>query len=195
MATGRRYVLRARAERANLTRRRILAAAREALFIVPFDELTLPLVAAKAEVTTQTVRNHFASKAGLLSAVSDNLSQEFAAGRREVAVGDTAAAASLLVSEYETYGHGYARLLAAVEQSPALAEMARRGRSEHQRWLVEVFGSRLPANRTRREARLAALYVATDVGTWRLLRLDLGHSQQATTEVMQALIDAVLNLD
>src|SRR5687768_12910275 len=100
MATGRRYVLRARAERANQTRRRILAAAREALFTVPFDELTLPLVAAKAEVTTQTVRNHFASKAGLLSAVSDDLSQEFAAGRREVAVGDTAAAAALLVSEY-----------------------------------------------------------------------------------------------
>ena len=195
MATGRRYVLRARAERADETRRRILASAREALFTVPFDDLTLPLVAAKAEVTTQTVRNHFASKAGLLHALSESLSQELGEGRREVAVGDSAAAAALLVSEYETYGRGYARLLAAMERSPALAEMARRGRNEHQQWLMRVFAPLLRDEGRTRERRLAALYVATDVGTWRLLRLDLGQSQQATAEVMQALIDAVLNLD
>ena len=40
--------------------------------------------------------------------------------------------------------------------------------------------------------RLAALYAVTDVGTWKLLRRDLGHSRAETTAVLQSLIRAAL---
>lgn len=82
--------------------------------------------------------------------------------------------------------------MAAVESSPALAAMAERGRAEHRGWLEDTFANRLPADPRRREHALAALYAATDVGTWRLLRLDLGQGPEATIEVLTMLIDGAL---
>lgn len=189
---SRRYVLKARGEGLEQTRRRIIAAARDALFTLPFDDLTLPLVAHRAGVTTQTVRNHFDSKEGLLAALADAISQELLDTRRAAAPADSGAAARMLIWEYETYGRAAARLLAAAEHSPGLAAMADRGRREHQAWLEATFGDRLPADRSTRRRVLAALYAATDVGTWRLLRLDLGHSRRVTADVMRLLIDGAL---
>ena len=194
---SRRYVLKARADAVEQTRRRILAEARDALFSLPFDELTLPLVAERAGVTTQTVRNHFESKEGLIVALTDALGAELLQSRRAAAAADSGSAAVMLVAEYETYGHAVTRLLAATEHSPAMAAMAGQGRREHQQWLESTFADRLPAGQTPTERRtrrhvLAALYAATDVGTWRLLRLDLGHSRRMTTEVMRTLIDGAL---
>ena len=188
----RRYVLKARAETVEQTRRRILAKAREVLFTLPFDELTLPLVAGRSGVTTQTVRNHFDSKEGLLLALADHISEDLIQSRKEAAPGDSAAAAATLAAEYETYGHAVTRLLSATEHSPALAAMAARGRAEHHQWLESTFGDRIPAERAARRRALAALYAATDVGTWRLLRVDLGLSRRMTRDVMRTLIDGAL---
>lgn len=191
-ATARTYVLRARAEAQEETRRRILAEAKQILFAQPFDELTLPLVADRAGVTTQTVRNHVGSKEGLIVALTESLAEELTSGRREAAPTDTAGAIATLAAEYEAYGHAVSRLLAAAEHSEAMAAMAERGRREHRRWLETTFDDRLPTDRRARRRTLAALYAATDVGTWRLLRLDLGHSRRMTTEVMCTLTDGVL---
>jgi AcrR family transcriptional regulator len=197
VAAKRQYVLKARADAVERTRTRILAEARQALFTLPFEELTLPLVAERAGVTTQTVRNHFDSKEGLIVALTDAIGDELLENRRAAAPSDSASAAAVLATEYESYGHAVARLLAAAEHSPAMAAMAAHGRQEHLRWLEDTFADRLPdgrtpAGRNARRHTLAALYAATDVGTWRLLRLDLGHSQRLTTDVMRTLIDGAL---
>ena len=192
MARSRRYTLRARAEAVEQTRLRILSCARDALFGLPFDEVTLPRVAAQAEVTVQTVRNHFESKEGLLTALTEQLSRDLLDARRAAGPTDSATAAAMLAGEYERYGRAYTRLMAAVESSPALAAMAQRGRAEHLRWLEETFGHRLPPDARRRDQVLAALYAATDVGTWRLVRLDLGQGAEATIEVLTTLIDGAL---
>ena len=102
---------------------------------------------------------------------------------------DGAAVADMLAAEYELYGRAYIRLMAAVDGSPALAAMAERGRVEHRRWLEDTFGHRLPADSQQRECTLAALDAASDVGTWRLLRSDLGYDAQTTIEVLRMLID------
>lgn len=188
----RRYVLKARADALEQTRRRILAEARTALFTLPFDEFTLPLVAERAEVTVQTVRNHFESKEGLIRALTEAIGEELLQNRRAVGAADSRSAAMLLAAEYEQYGHAASRLLAAAEQSPAVAAMAAHGRREHRRWLVSTFADHLPSGQAARRRTLAALYAATDVGTWRLLRLDLGHSRRVTTDVMRVLIDGAL---
>lgn len=192
MARSRSYTLRARAEAVEQTRLRILACARDALFGLPFEELTLPRVAADALVTTQTVRNHFQSKEGLLNALAERLSEDLLGARRAAMPADSAAVAAMLATEYERYGRAYIRLMAAVEGSPAMAAMAERGRGEHRRWLEDTFGHRLPADSHHRESMLAALYAATDVGTWRLLRSDLKHDAQTTIEVLRMLIDGAL---
>ena len=189
---SRRYVLKARADAVEETRGRILAEAREVLFTLPFDEFTLPLVAERAGVTVQTVRNHFDSKEGLIEALTRAIGEDLLANRRAAAPADSLAAATVLVEEYERYGHAARRLLAAAEFSPAIAAMAAHGRREHKRWLVDTFADRLPASAPARTRMVAALYAATDVGTWRLLRLDLGHSRRVTTDVMRSLIDGAL---
>lgn len=188
----RRYVLKARADAVEQTRRRILAEARAALFTLSFEEFTLPRVAERAGVTVQTVRNHFDSKEGLIEALTDAIGEELLQNRRAVGVADSRSAAAMLAAEYEQYGHAAGRLLAAAEHSPAMAAMAAHGRREHRRWLVSTFADHLPTSQAARTRMLAALYAATDVGTWRLLRLDLGHSRRVTTDVMRSLIDGAL---
>ena len=189
MRKPRPYTLKTRAEAVESTRLRILHCARQALFSLPFDRVTLPEVAAHAGVTVQTVRNHFHSKEGLLNALAEQLSSDLLHARRTAAPTDSAEAAAMLAAEYELYGGAYTRLMTAVEASPALSAMAQRGRREHRRWLEVTFAQRLPSDPQRREHTLAALYAATDVGTWRLLRLDLEQSREATVDVLTTLID------
>lgn len=189
---NRRYVLKARAESTQRTRRRILEAARETLLTSAFDELTLPAVAGAAGVTTQTVRNHFDSKDGLLRALADTMAADQSQRRRQAAPVGSAAVAAMLVAEYEEYGAALSRLLPATERSPVLAEIVRRGRREHHEWLEATFAGHLPSRKAARRRALAGLYAATDVGTWRLVRLDLGHSREMTADVIRALIDGIL---
>src|SRR5690606_30601656 len=120
------------------------------------------------------------------------IGDELLAARRAAAPTDTASAMEALAAEYEPYGHAVSRLLAAGEHSPALAAMAEHGRAAHREWLETTFAHRLPTARLARERTIAGLYAATDVGTWRLLRLDLGHSARMTIDVMCALTDGVL---
>ncbi|WP_109212299.1 MULTISPECIES: TetR/AcrR family transcriptional regulator [Microbacterium] len=183
--------MRARAQIAEQTRSRILACARQALLEMPFDKVTLPLVAAAAEVTVQTVRNHFQSKEGLLRALADMLSESLRDERGSTPV-DAAGAAAALASQYEHYGRAYAGLVAAAENSLALAAMIDRGRREHMMWLEQSFARHLPPDGSRRERALAALYAATDVGTWRLIRIDLGNDAETTVDAMTVLIDGAI---
>ena len=65
-------------------------------------------------------------------------------------------------------------------------------RRRHPASLEETFGARPPADAPIRRRALAALYAVTDVGTWKLLRRDLGHSRADTSAVLQSLIRAAL---
>jgi predicted acylesterase/phospholipase RssA len=55
----------------------------------------------------------------------------------------------------------------------------------HRAWVHDAF-------EPHDESTLDLLVVATDVYTWKLLRLDRGHSRAVTERRMRALVDAVL---
>jgi hypothetical protein len=94
--------------------------------------------------------------------------------------------------QYEALGDGNVRLAAVAERIPVLARGLEGARATHLGWLEETFAVQLPAEPRDRRRVLAALYAVTDVGTWKLLRRDLGHSRAETTTVVENLVRAVL---
>ena len=190
--TTRSYRMQARAQGVQRTRERILAVARSRFLEMPYDEVRLADVAAEAEVTQQTLLNHFSSKEGLFLAVVDVLGPEIEALRGPVVPGDAAAFARGLVRQYEALGDANVRLAAAAERIPVLTTALERGRARHTAFLEEAFGAQLPTGARERRRALAALYAVTDVGTWKLLRRDLGHSRSETTAVLELLLRAAL---
>jgi hypothetical protein len=62
-----------------------------------------------------------------------------------------------------------------------------RGRAMHRSWVRDAF-----APTTDDEAVLDLLVVATDVYTWKLLRLDRGHTRAVTEQRILDLVQAVL---
>jgi hypothetical protein len=98
-----------------------------------------------------------------------------------------------LVAEYERYGDVNWSMLLLEHQSEAVAEALRVGRASHRAWLEETFGPSLPVDPRRRRQALDALYGATDVGTWKLLRRDLALSTARTRAAMATLVGGVLH--
>lgn len=188
----RSYSMQARARGVQRTRERILAAARRHFFELPYDEVKLADIAAEAAVTQQTLLNHFASKEGLLLVLAEVLAPEIWALRGTTAPGDVTAAVRGLMRQYEALGDGNVRLAAVAERIPVLARGLQSVRGDHLGWLEQTFAGQLPADPRDRRRALAALYAATDVGTWKLLRRDLGHSRAETTTVLENLVRAVL---
>lgn len=190
--TTRTYRLQARAEGVERTRERILQAAKQHFFTLPFDEVRLADVAADAGVTQQTLLNHFSSKEGLLVSLVEFVGADVAELRGPVRPGDVDRAARALMREYEALGDATVRLVAVAERIPVLREGIEQARAVHTAWLEEVFGDCLPADPRARRRSLAALYAVTDVGTWKLLRRDLRHSRVETTAVLKSLLRAAL---
>jgi AcrR family transcriptional regulator len=190
--TTRTYRLQARAEGVERTRERILRAAKQRFFTLPYDDVRLADVAADAGVTQQTLLNHFTSKERLVLSLVEFVGADVAELRGPVRPGDVEAAARALMREYEALGDATVRLLAVAERIPELLEGIERARTVHIAWLEEVFAEHLPAEPRARRRAIAALYAVTDVGTWKLLRRDLRHSRVETTAVLKSLLRAAL---
>ena len=73
-----------------------------------------------------------------------------------------------------------------------LARAVEFGRARHVAWLEETFGAALPPSGPARRRAVAALYAVTDVGTWKLLRRDLGRSRADTAAILRSLLRAAV---
>ena len=192
-AAARTYTMRARAEAVEATRERIARAAMQRFLAEPYDEVTIASVARDAGVSHQTLLNHFASKEGLFAAAAERFSADLAASRAGRATSDPESVVALLMEQFERSGDGNVRLALLHERIEAVRAGLEQGRANHQDWLAEVFGDRLPSDPAERRRTLAALHAATDVYTWKLLRRDLGHSRRATQRIMTDMVRAILN--
>ena len=188
----RSYRMQARAATVGRTRERILAVARDRFFQLPYDEVRLAEIAGAAGVSQQTLLNHFSSKEGLLLAVVEFVKPEIEAIRGPVVPGDVDAAVRGLMRQYEALGDANVRLAAVAERIPELARAVEFGRAAHCAWLEAAFAASLPHDGSARRRAVAALYAVTDVGTWKLLRRDLGHSRAGTAAVLRLLLRAAL---
>ena len=186
------YRMRARAEAAAETGRRILEAVIELHRERFFDEVSLEDIAERAGVTVRTVIRRFGSKEGLIEAAAEEVKGRIVHQRDQAPVGDVEGAVKNLVDHYEEWGDGVLRLLAQEERVPAFRAVTNMGRALHYEWVERTFAPLLAGRTgTSRRRLLAELIAVCDVYFWKLLRRDLGLSREQTelaiTEVILAL--------
>lgn len=181
-----------RAELVAGTRQRIVGGAHHLLLEQQYEEVTLAGIAAAANVSHQTVLNHFESKDGVILAVLDLFQEETAAVLSQTPPGDVRAAVKSLVGTYERWGDIMVGWLNSNQSAAGGEQATAEEREHHQHWLTAVFADSLPAGVAARRRVLAGLTVATDVHVWKLLRRDMHRSRAATEGVMSDLIHGVL---
>lgn len=185
--------MRARADAVEATRARVLQAGIDAFGDRPYNDVTIAALARDAGVSHQTLLNHFGSKEGLYMAAVAQVGGRIGEIRAAAVPGDVPSIVGVLMDQYEQFGDANARAAALDERSPAVAAMLVGARGYHQEWLAEMFATGLPAAGAARREALAALHVATDVFTWKLLRRDLGLGRRATSDTMIRLVTALLD--
>jgi AcrR family transcriptional regulator len=175
------------------TRDRILQAAYDTWLERPYDQVTLDAVAAAAGVSRQTVLRHFGSKDDLAVAVVA-WQRPIEEGARAADPGDTATAVRRLVDRYETMGDANVRLLELEGRVAPIDHLLAEARASHRGWIERTFAPWVSACRgTRREELVLALYAATDVTVWKLLRRDLGGSRARVENIIHQLVCGVLD--
>jgi AcrR family transcriptional regulator len=190
-SSTRSYTLGARADGVAATRDRITHAARGLFLDQRVEDVTLAAIATAAGVSHQTVLNHFGSKEGVVLGVAELLRDETATTRGAASPGDVPGAIHALVDDYERMGDANVRWVASSEHMATLATLLDEARAGHRDWIVAMFGDRLPQGPAARTRAVHAVFAATDVFTWKLLRRDL-HLDRAATE--QTIVDLVVGI-
>lgn len=189
----RAYVQSTRAQAAQETGARILAAAYARFSTAWYDEVTLDQIAAVAEVSVQTVLRRFGSKEGLVRALTDEVAPQVRARRDAAPVGDLRCAVADLVEHYESEGATSLHLLHQERRVPAFAEVADLGRRLHAEWCARVFAPWLDGRTgVDRQRRMAQVVAMCDVYTWYLLRRQQGLSRRQTEQALVELLEGVL---
>ena len=101
--------------------------------------------------------------------------------------GDVGGAIARLVERYETMGDANVRVLELEGRVPAIDYLLEVSRAGHRAWIERTL---LPG--VDDEQLVFALYAATDVTLWKLLRRDLGRSQADTEAVVLRLVRGAL---
>lgn len=160
-----------------------------------FDEVTLAEVAEGAGVSVPTVRSHFGRKEDLFLAGYVAWAAVAVQNREAARQADPVTAIRQLLRDYERQGKVGLHLLAEEDRFPAVKEMTDGGRAYHLWWLGEVFERELvQLTSATRARRLAQLFLATDLTSWELLRLDLGLSARRTEAAVLESVRALVAL-
>lgn len=185
-----------RSQRSATTAGRIRDAAWVRFSTRSYDEVSLAEVAEAAGVSVPTVRTHFGRKEDLFLAGYVAWGMRAVRNREAARQEDPIAAIRQLLKDYERQGEVGLHLLAEEDRFPAVREMTDGGRAYHRWWLAEVFGRHLSQlTSASRERRLAQLFLATDLISWKLLRLDLGLSSRRTEAAILESVQALLGLE
>jgi len=192
MASRRSYRMTARADAARETGERILDAA-EALFLEhSFVELSLGLIAERAQVTVQTLIRRYESKEKLVAVVAERVMARVLAQRSQAVPGDIAGAIENLLEHYESVGPLVLHMLAQ-EHIPTLGAIAAEGRKLHRQWVEQTLGPLLTISERRaRRARLDELAAVTDITVWKLFRLDWGRSRAETVHSLRRMLERLV---
>jgi AcrR family transcriptional regulator len=182
--------MQARQDAVASTRERILRAAYREWSEQAYDQVTLQSIADAAGVSRQTVARQFGTKDELAFAVVD-WQKPLEDESREVEPGDVEGAVQRLVDRYEAMGDANVRILELEGRVPAIDYLLEVSRTGHREWIEHIL---LPGIASRhREPLAVALYAATDVTVWKLLRRDLKQSRAATAATMLRLVHGVLD--
>jgi AcrR family transcriptional regulator len=189
----RTYVQRDRAKAAQANTERIMQAAVDIFVERPFDQITLGAVAERAGVGLQTVIRRVGTKDGLVRAAGAWMVPKIQESRGAPPAGEPRAVAEAVAVQYERWGDLTDRMLRQEDASPALAEMAELGRTNHRAWIEMTFAERLDGlEADRRHALRARLVGVTGIELWQVLRHVEGLSHQEAADAVADLIAACL---
>jgi AcrR family transcriptional regulator len=175
----------ARAESAERTRRRILAAAAELATERFLHEISLDDIAARAGVSARTVIRRFGNRSNLVRAAVDEANEQVSSRRDETPPGDLADAVNAVFDDYERWGDPLLMLLAQESRHPELEPLLDEGREMHQAWVKRVFSPR-------DEQHVAQLVTVTDVYVWKLLRRDMKLSLPRAESAMRGMVERLV---
>ncbi len=190
----RTYRMGARQAAVEETRHRICEATCALWLERPYDEVTLDAVAERAGTTRQTLIRHFGSKEQLVMAAAAWYAPQVEAAI-DATPGDVEGAIDNLLAQREVMGDANIRMLELEGRIDAVDHGLAQGRASHRAWVERIFAPQLAPVRGRAQRREAvdALYAATDVTIWKLLRRDFNRSLPATRAVMLTLVNGVLS--
>src|SRR5215210_1262206 len=175
------YRMRARAEAAAETGRRILEATIELHRERFFDQVSLEDIAERAGVTVRTVIRRFGSKERLIVAAAEEGTRRVTHQRYQVPVGDIEGTVDNLVDHYEEWADSALRLLAQEERVAAFRSITDAARAYHYEWVERTFAPLLAKREgAARQRLLAELVAICDVYFWKLLRRDMSLSREQT---------------
>ncbi len=184
------YRMTARAQATAATGERLLAAAWRQFATRPFEEVMLREIAAEAQVTPQTLHARFGTKEQLFTAAYAWFGQQEVAERPAVATSDVPRAIVQLYDRYEQHGEAILRMLSQEERIPAVRKMTDAGRAYHRHWAQTTFQPLLSDLRgAKRERRLTAIIIATDLFVWKALRLDMKLSRKKAEQVVAEMLE------
>jgi AcrR family transcriptional regulator len=187
----RAYRMSSRAQAAAATGERLLAAAWQHFTTRPYEEVLLREIATEAQVTAQTLHARFGSKEELLVAAYAWFGRQEMSERPATPTTDVPEAIALLFDRYEAHGQAILRMLSQEERIPAIHQMTEAGRAYHRYWAETTFTPLLRSLRgERRERRLTALVVATDLLVWKLLRHDMELGREKAELVVVEMVQA-----
>ncbi len=187
------YVMKARAEGIEETRRKIISAAIALYYESSGLDMTLEQIAERAGVAVQTILRNYGTRAALLEAAGEAARAQILEERAAPA-GDVRGAVRALFDHYERRGRSVLRLLAR-ETITGMPDLSG-GREVHRRWIEDVFGPEIRRRRPATRAQLVdALVVATDVYSWKLLRLDRRLERNQAEAVVHRMIAALLGAE
>jgi AcrR family transcriptional regulator len=187
----RAYTMTDRADSVEETRQRIIRTSRALFQQRWYDDVTLSQIAEAADVSHQTVLNHFKSKEGVFGAVLALVEAEVVEDDARGAAGDTGTAIRNLLERYERIGLENARFVVQEHRSPALHETLQRARAQHRAWVEQVFAPCLASSGPERRRKVAALIAVTEVMAWKAVRHDYGFSKADTVAAMTAVIQGI----
>jgi AcrR family transcriptional regulator len=190
-APTRTYRMVARAAGAAATVERVLEAAWRHFSERPYEDVRLADIAADAGVSVQTVHAHFGQKDQLFVAAWARTIGPEGARRDAAPVGDVKTAVRLLYDSYELRGEAALYLLAEEERIAAVRELTDRGRAWHRAWVERTFAPLLAGlSGARRDRRLTAIVVATDLLVWKLLRREMKLDRRTAEQVVADMVEA-----
>jgi AcrR family transcriptional regulator len=181
-----------RAQRSEETAERIREVALEHFLSRSYDKVTLAEVAKAAGVTVPTLITHFGRKEELFATVLEGWGDRMIESREEAPAGDHVGAIRNLLNHYDSEGERILHLLGEEDRFPAVRAMTDEGRKFHREWVERVFELSLKSLRgAEREQLVVQLIVATDILTWKLMRLDMKLSRRRTEVAVVQMIDAL----
>jgi AcrR family transcriptional regulator len=193
-AGTRHYTQRARAEQVRANEQSILDAAVKRLRTAKrLATVTLDDIAADAGVAVRTILRQFGSKDGIMEAAFMAVGRQVESARPPTPPGDVDAALAALLKQYEQEGDLNARVVAEEHEIPILHRLLKFARASHRQWLTLAFGPKLAHLPSKeREQRITALYAATEVQLWKVLRRDLHQTAEQTAVIFGQLVRGVL---